>query len=407
MKHGWTIGAQLSTSHSPSDAIRVDGMLAAIERVRAEIRLDLLVVGAREEPDIFRAMTGAGRPVGQVFLWYNLLSDIDGMEAADLVVDWRGERSRGWGGWAEKGAEVSETFRFACPNNPAVRTKTLRRLSELLGRYPFSGVFLDKLRFPSPANGLDEVVSCFCDHCHRAARASDLDLDAVARLFADCAVVAETPPSADRAGPAWLEALAAANPLLARFLRFRMDSVTRLVAEAQAEASRLGRQVALDLFSPGLASLVGQDYPALSRHCAWAKPMTYRVALGPAGLRLEIPALVEGVARMFAVEEGDIADWAARHVAAFDGETLRETRDGAVPLPLIQAEIGAAVGAMAPQPVYFGLELVGHPGVIDITPALVRDMVHAGRAANAAGLVISWDLMHAPMDGVRALAEAM
>ena len=52
----------------------------------------------------------------------------------------------------------------------------------------------------------------------------------------------------------------------------------RPVAEAAAEAARLGRQVALDLFSPGLAALVGQDYRALSRHCAWAKPMTYRVA---------------------------------------------------------------------------------------------------------------------------------
>ena len=403
----WTIGAQLSTSHSPPEALRLDRMLEVVERVRVEIALDILIVGAHEEPDIFRAMTGGSRPVDQVFLWYNLLSDIDGMETTDLVVNWLGERSRGWGGWAEKGGEVSETFRFACPNNPAVRAKTLTRLRELLGRYPFAGVFLDKLRFPSPANGLDEVVSCFCDHCRRAANAIDLDLGAVARLFADRAIVADTPAGAERTASSWLEALAAANPLLSRFLRFRMDSVTRLVAEAAAEAGSLGRQVALDLFSPGLAPLVGQDYGALARHCVWAKPMTYRVAQGPAGLRLEIPALADGVARMFGVDMAGISGWAAQHVAAFDGETMRETRDAAVPLPLIQSEIGAAVAALAPKPVYFGLELVRHPGVIDITPALVLDMVHAGRAANAAGLVISWDLMHAPMDGLRALAEAM
>jgi hypothetical protein len=71
---------------------------------------------------------------------------------------------------------------------------------------------------------------------------------------------------------------------------------------------------------------------------------------------------------------------------------------------LITAEIQEAVRAMQPVPVYFGLELVQHPGVIDITPALVVDMVRAGRAAKAAGLVISWDLMHAPMDGIQALA---
>ena len=168
-------------------------MLAVIDHVRAAIALDLLVVGAREAADVFRVMTGAGRPFDQVFLWYNLLSDIDGMEESDLVVSWRGERSRGWGGWAEKGAEVNETFRFVCPNNPAAREKTLRRLGEMLGRYQFTGVFLDKLRFPLPANGFDEVVSCFCGDCRRAARAIDLDLDAVARLFADRVIVIDTP----------------------------------------------------------------------------------------------------------------------------------------------------------------------------------------------------------------------
>ncbi len=403
----WTIGAQLSTSHSSRAALGVGDMLDTVEQVRSAIALDLLVVGSREKPDVFHAMTGAGRPVDQVFLWYNLLSDIDGMEETDLVVDWRGERSHGWGGWTKKGAEVSETFRFACPNNPAVRAKTLRRLGELLGRYPFTGVFLDKLRFPSPANGLDEVLSCFCDHCRGAAKAIGLDLDEVARLFADRAIRAGTSPGGDRGGSAWLEALAAANPLLARFVRLRMDSVTRLVAEAAAEAERLGRSVALDLFSPGLASLVGQDYRALSRQCIWAKPMTYRLALGPAGLRLEIPSLVEGVARMFGVDDADISAWAARHVAGFDGDTLAETRGAAVPLPLIQSEIAAAVAAMAPTPVYFGLELVRHPGVIDVTPGHVLDMIRAGRAADAAGLIISWDLMHAPMDGIRALAKAV
>jgi hypothetical protein len=135
--------------------------------------------------------------------------------------------------------------------------------------------------------------------------------------------------------------------------------------------------------------------------------MTYRVALGPAGLRLEIPALVDGVAGMTGLDETAISAWAARHVEDFDDRTLRTTREAAVPLPLIQAEIAAAVAAMAPTPVHFGLELVRHPGVIDITPAHVRHMVDAGRAANAAGLVISWDLMHAPMDGIEALGRAV
>jgi hypothetical protein len=402
----WTVGAQLSTSHSSPDTLGLGRALEAAERVRKEIELDLLIVGSREAPEIFRGMCGPRRPASDVFLWYNVLSDIDEMEDSDLVVNWRGERSRGWGGWAERGAEVDETFRFACPNNPAPQRKTLRRLAELLGRYAFTGVFLDKIRFPSPANGIDEVLSCFCDHCRRAAAAVDLDLDAVIKVIGDHAIDPDTSAATRDGGGAspWLEALAAANPLLSRFLRFRCDSIAQLVAAAHEEACRLGRKVSLDLFSPCLAQLVGQDYRLLSQHCAWAKPMTYRVAQGPAGLRLEIPALVEGVARLFNIDEARILEWAVRNVDAFDYDTLRQSRESAVPLRMIKAEIEAAIHAMQPVPVYFGLELISHPGVVDITPALVRDMVSAGRAANARGLIISWDLMHAPMDGIRALA---
>ena len=135
--------------------------------------------------------------------------------------------------------------------------------------------------------------------------------------------------------------------------------------------------------------------------------MTYRVAMGPAGLRLEIPALVEGVATMFGLSESRICDWASIHVPGFDSDTLRLTREFAVPLPIMRAEIAKAVRSMGPVPVYFGLELVSHPGVIDITPDLVNDMVRAGREACAAGTIISWDLMHSPVDGLEALAAAV
>jgi hypothetical protein len=404
----WKIGAQLSTSHSSPAALDPSRMVEAVRRVREAVDLDILIVGFLEAPEVFRLFCGPTRPVSDVFLWYGVLSDVDGMEEADLVVNWRRERSRGWGGWAEKGGEVDETFRFVCPNNPAARQKTLRRFRELMSRYDFSGVFLDKIRFPSPANGIDEALSCFCDHCRREAKSAGLDLDAVVKILAERAV--EPPSLADPSrieGRLWPETIAFANPILSRFLKFRSDSIARLVAELAEEARSLGRTVALDLFSPCLASLVGQDYQRLSRHCAWAKPMTYRIAQGPAGLRLEIPALIEGVARLFNFDEQRALDWCARHVRAFDRDLIERTREEAVPLPFIEAEIDAAVRAMHPVPVYFGLELVRQPGVIDVTPADVRAMVGAGRAANAAGLVVSWDLMHAPIDGVEALSEAI
>jgi hypothetical protein len=403
----WKLGAQLSTCHSSPDSLDPLTMLETVRRVQEAIDLDLLIVGFREAPEIFREFCGFRRPVGDTVLWYSALSDIEGMEDSDLVVNGRGERSRGWGGWVEKGGGVEETFRFVCPNNPAAREKALRRLREFLARYDFAGVFLDKIRLPSPANGVDEMLSCFCDHCRDAAKNVGLDLDSVVKILVDRAIDPCTARAETRVDEAssWLDAMLASSPVLSRFLRFRAESVTALVAELAQDARRMGRKVSLDLFSPCLAPLVGQDYRRLKQHCDWVKPMTYRLAQGPAGLRLEIPALIRGVARDFGLDEARILDWCARH-AAFDRDMFHETQKSAVPLSFIQAEIDAAVRTLSPVPVYFGLELVRQRGVIDVDTAHVVGMVKAGRAANAAGLVISWDLMHAPIDCVQALAEA-
>jgi hypothetical protein len=256
---------------------------------------------------------------------------------------------------------------------------------------------------------LDEAISCFCIHCRRAAKSVGLDLDEVENALERRAINCGPPtaPTSKARSGSWLDAIAAGNPLLSDFLRFRADSVLGIVADATAEARRLGRKVSLDLFSPCLAQFVGQDYRRLAQYCAWAKPMTYRIAKGPAGLRLEIPALFDGVSRRFGVSEDRLLDWAVRHVTGFDGATLAQTRASAVPMSVMNAELLEAVRAMQPVPVYFGLELIHQPGVIEVEPAQVLEMVQAGRAANAAGLIISWDLMHAPMSGVQALAGAV
>jgi hypothetical protein len=251
MLGSWKIGAQLSTSHSSHIALDPSEMLETVHRAREAIGLDLLIVGFREAPEAFREFCGKSRPVDEVYLWYGALSDIEEMDDSDLVVNWRGEPSRGWGGWAKSGGEVEETFRFVCPNNPDVRQKTRRRLRELLVRYEFIGVFLDKIRFPSPANGADELLSCFCDHCRRAAKAVDLDLDLVVATLADHAIDpgAWLTVKSDPGPSAWLEALVNSSSVLSRFLRFRVESVARLVAELAEEARGLGRKVSLDLSS--------------------------------------------------------------------------------------------------------------------------------------------------------------
>lgn len=401
------IGAQLSTSHASIGRSAVESAFSAIARIQTSVALDILIVGAREVPELFAALTDPRRkPVREIYLWYNLLSDIPGMETNDLVVDWRGGKSRGWRGWSEQNPNVQETFRFACPNNPNVVRKTLAAMTTILDRYPFDGVFFDKMRFPSPANGADELVSCFCTHCRQAAAKEGLDLESVIRLLHSGDVAGQLQSTGDGAR-SWIEELLANDSILRRFLRFRSDSVTRIVAQAANEARERGRRTALDLFSPGLAGVVGQDYRALSPFASWAKPMTYRVAQGPASLRLEIPALADHLAHLFGMNAVQMGEWCSRHVPGFEVGTLDAIRRAPVPFDILRHEISTAVRSIPSVPVYFGLELIHYPGSIEINPRDVVGVVNAGREAGAAGAIISWDLMHAPADGIKALGEQL
>jgi hypothetical protein len=56
-------------------------------------------------------------------------------------------------------------------------------------------------------NGVDEMLSCFCDHCRLAAKAVDLDLDSVAAALANRAIdpTASLAEGSAAGASAWLD----------------------------------------------------------------------------------------------------------------------------------------------------------------------------------------------------------
>jgi hypothetical protein len=371
--------AVINLAFIPHDLLGVDHVLSVIRRVKSALDIHILIVGSREISEIFRVVTDPrGRPTKQVFLWYNLLSDIPDMENSDLVVNWLGHRSRGWGGWAEKATDVAETFRFACPNNPAVRAKALTRVRELLTRYPFDGIFLDKIRFPSPASGLDEVVSCFCDHRCSAASAVGLDLKDVARIFERVAAIETPDPLAGRRGTFVAGTLAGADSLLARFLRFRSDSIkTRRPGARRGIAPRprgFDRSV--------LARPSAFGWPRLQRPCKVLRlgkandlpdSPTSRIAFGIPGSEVRTDAKLS---------EASIAAWASRPAGLRHTSRCEARRSAAGCRPDGAARGLGALSRSWPR--------AGAPRWRrEITPEHVIDMVRAGRKANVAGAIVS------------------
>ncbi len=393
---------QISTSHSSEENLNVKALRDRLEEVNSLLPISGLIVGSYENRAVFVELT-TGKHGGDpdTYLWYNLLSDYSGQHEDESVITDKGESCKKWFGWGDDAeGEVTESFMFSCPNDPVTRQKTLTALSDLLDRYPFDGVFLDKFRFPSPASGLDLTFSCFCPHCYQKATEWGLDLDEVKKELRNWDhndfVVSKSTDD-------WLEAVLYNKPALKKFIQFRIDSVLDIVREVRKITDEHGVKLGFDLFSPSFAGIVGYDYEKLAQYADWVKPMTYQFAFGPAGLRLETISLVEGIQKEFGISGSQLFAAAKEAVPWFTPEKYSELKENAVPMEWIVSEMEASKRLMKQTPVYFGLECVSFPGVIDVKPAEASALLDAAMRCRADGAVLSWDMMHMPVENLRAM----
>ena len=393
---------QISTSHSSEESLNPAVLRQRLDEVKPIIPLSGLIVGSYENSAVFRDLTENKRPDDpEIYLWYNLLSDYNGQSENESIITDRGKSCEKWFGWGEEAeSEVTESFMFSCPNNPETRQKTLTVLSNLLDKYPFDGVFLDKFRFPSPASGLDLTFSCFCPHCYQKAAEAGLDLDEVKKELRDwdLSKFGKSERTDD-----WMQALLREKPNLRKFLEFRIDSVLGIVKEVKKITDAHGVKLGFDLFSPAFAEIVGYDYEKLKVYADWVKPMTYQYAFGPAGLRLETISLVEGIQHEFGIDEQTLFNGCSSAIPWFTPEKYSQLKETAVPMEWINSEMKASMELMQGTPVYFGLECVSFPGVIDVKPDEAAALLSAAYENNADGAVLSWDLMHMPTENLKAM----
>jgi hypothetical protein len=177
-------------------------------------------------------------------------------DPALLCLDVNGDRQR----W----------FGSGCPNHPAVRASSLERHRLAASRPDVAGVFLDGIRFASPASGLEAFCTCFCEHCLRAATDMGLNAD---RMQRDVTALYRRLIAGEPLTTAWLRSgLSGVDD----WLRFRRQTITQFVRELADVVHAEGKHLGAYLFSPCLAPLVGQEYTDLAPYLDIVAPMLYR-----------------------------------------------------------------------------------------------------------------------------------
>ena len=332
------------------------------------------------------------RANAQLYLWHPLLTGHGTFEPRSewQTVGLSSEPVPGYNGLRE--------FTFICPNRSAAAEAILEHVRRVARHSPYQGVFLDRIRYPSPAENPHRLLACFCPACQRAAAAQGFDLAAAQHKIQS---ILSSPdrlrsfiellfdPSSEAASEDDLA-------LLRKFLDFRVNSITRLVQAAADVVHREGLTVGLDCFSPALTGLVGQDLAALNPHCDWIKIMTYGHTLGPAGLPHEFRALAKWLINRGTVTEAEALRWLSHAAHLPLPSSLDALAERGLSSEALRAETQRAraeVGTLLA-----GIELVDLAGVTRLDPRQIIADLRAFREARPDGLLLSWDLWRIPPD---------
>lgn len=338
-----------------------------------------------------RVVARCGHAGTNVSLWTMVFADRPGnLSDAPHVEDAKGNRGYGsLGAWSGIG-KGDEKFLFHCPSALARDGRGIERAIGAASRLGAQGLFLDRIRYPSPANGLEFLGACACPRCReafgRVAGGGWIDLSA---LLVECAA-----SGADGA-PAFIDR---ARPML----EFRAGMVDSLVAEYAAAARRAGLRVGLDLLSPSLAFLVGQDYRRLAAHADFIKPMLYCRAYAPAGLPLEFSLLVRGL------EEAGVEAGRARAfvsgVSGIRAGRLEAAAEGkGFPVSLAGKEMLRCLSETGGSPdIYAGIELVDHEAYETRIGEKTRDAYLDSLAGH--DIAVCWNILYVPKGHIDAVA---
>ncbi len=293
-------------------------------------------------------------------------------------------------------------FTFDCPLRLGSLESALARLDAAVARHPWHGIFLDKIRWPSPSRDPSADLACFCDACHDAAAREGLDLAAISSWLARAAESAE---GRIRLVTALLQG--GEDERLDHFLAWRGQRITAAVEAAAdhiaAHRGPGGRAmvVAMDVFAPALARTVGQDIGALARRADFVKGMLYLGTHGPAGLPYELCRLARWL------EAGGVADPAAALSALLGAPlpSLPELCQGSLETAVLEAQLDdlrrlAGSGAAA------GIDAVVIDGLAVLPDDRLADAVGVVRRSGIP-VVLSWDLMAIPDDRLSVVAERL
>jgi hypothetical protein len=318
----------------------------------------------------------------EFYLWLPVFAELDELKKGYPLVDYQGK---------DKGdyqLADHEDFTFYCPNHPQNVFNVLRVFEEHYSSIGFTGVFLDKIRYSSFANGLNGVLTCFCPFCQIKYREANFDpkdlessINTLRQKQSPFGAIAYHQGRYTFDDDRWN-----------RFFHLKSQIITDAVTGICQFFKERNYKIGLDVFAPFGSHFVGQDIPALSAFADFVKPMMYRMTNAPAGLPFELDAILQESTSNEAQKQ------AFYKILGFNPDkhpfdldfSVKELKD------LVQN---------VNIPVYAGVEINRAQRIAEVTPPYIEETINAYSQADVKGFVLSWNLLNAPQENIEQIIK--
>lgn len=342
-----------------------------------DYRIDGIIVGWSLDQQIYRWLRTYTRKKGiELYLWFQVLAEFKSLGDFTNVTDMDGKTLR------SAVFDGDEEFSFYCPSHPDTLGSLRHIYEKYFSKIAFDGVFLDRIRFPSPAMDRNALFSCTCPFCMKR-----YERRGIGRRDIEEAQI-HMQEGMEQGRFYCIEGYKNGkysfySPKVEKYLQVRTELITETVKELAEYFKGKGLKVGLDLFAPFLAVFVGQSYTELSTAADFVKPMLYRYTYTPAGMKYELEGMAgemsESMKRIVGMEDGRLTEFMERELEAAQ--------------KLVSCDI------------YAGMEVHTAKDLPLVEAQSVREGAELTEKMKCAGRVASWNILEASKENLLAFME--
>ncbi|MGL1890808.1 MAG: hypothetical protein OCD02_04240 [Spirochaetaceae bacterium] len=343
----------------------------------------------------------------ETYLWHPVFADMNHIDITTKnMAQVPYHKDLDLSGIWDKIGKGEEGFLFVDPTDNLINDNNFNQFKSSMEEYEYDGVFLDRVRYTSPANGFESIFSTFFTSYSSYCLEQNMDLKSemskVSNFYKKISTLDDKKLNSFNNFEKIFEDFSS-------FFQYKRNQIYKAVSLYNKYGFNNDKIVGLDLLSPGLSFFTGQDYSLLSTQCDWIKTMSYCYAMGPAAFPLEIICLTNGFRNLAPkVSESAFLRFLQRHFGFELPNNLIEIekngvdpKNALVDLKIAQKQVNNSV------PIYSGLEIVNCPYFSTKISEGMLDGYIDSLQEEVLGVVASWNIIHIPDNHFKVLGRKL